>query len=371
MNFDSKKILGVLALVMSIGMAFIFTGCDGKSKETKAPVVQKNDKVTLKLATSWGANFPPFTNAVENMAKMVNDMSGGEFVITVDEVNKHKSAFGIMDMVKQGQYDMGHTASYYYKGKDPVLLLFTSMPFGMNALEQYSWFYFGGGMEIMQKSYEKHGMYSFPGGNTGVQMGGWFKKEINSLEDLKGLKIRIPGFAGEIFAKLGCAVANIAPSELFTSLERGTIDAVEWVGPGMDISMGFHKIAPYYYTGWHEPATELQFVINKAKFDALSLKNKEILRTAMKTAAYDMLIQNYDMSSSAWDKIKTEYPNIKVKTFPKPVMDAIRKANAELVAEESARSPEFKSVVESQKEYMKKARAWTSIGEFAYIRDNQ
>ncbi|CAO5673962.1 MAG: Monocarboxylate 2-oxoacid-binding periplasmic protein [Holosporales bacterium] len=349
-------------------IAFFFFGCDNGNHKFFTP---KNEKITWNLATSWNAEFSPFTDAVTNMAHMVETMSGGEFQIKVDAVNKHKSAFGIMDMVKLGQYEMGHTASYYYKGKDPSLLMFTTMPFGMNALEQYAWFYFGGGIDIMQKSYEKHGVYAFPGGNTGMQMGGWFRKEINSLEDIKGLKIRIPGFAGEIFAKLGCAVTNIAPGELYTALSRGTIDALEWVGPGMDISMGFHKIAPYYYTGWHEPATELQFVVNRAQFDKLSSRNKEILRVAMRTAAYDMLIQNYDMSATAWDKIKTEYPNIKIKSFPKSVMDAMRKANADLIAEQSASNPEFKLINESQQAYMKKVRAWTIMGEYTYLRDNQ
>ncbi len=330
-----------------------------------------SDKVNWKLATSWGNSFPPFTDAVENMAKMVEQLSGGDFKITIDSVNKHKSAFGVLDMVKLGQYDMAHSASYYWTGKDPVLMLFTTMPFGMNALEQYAWFYHGGGMELMQKAYAKHGVYSFPGGNTGVQMGGWFRKEIRSVDDLKGLKMRIPGFAGEIMTKLGCAVTNIAPAELYTALERGTIDALEWVGPGMDINMGFHKIAPYYYTGWHEPATELQFIINKVKYDILSAKNKAILKTAMRLAAYDMLIENIDMSATAWSTIQTQYPNIKIKTFPKSVMDAMRKANAELIAEASAKNTEFKEIVESQQQYMQKARAWTLIGEYAYIRDNQ
>jgi TRAP-type mannitol/chloroaromatic compound transport system substrate-binding protein len=349
-------------------MVLLFHGC---SNEPSTLFSSKHEKTTWKLATSWNTEFSPFTDAVSNMVAMVETMSGGEFQIKIDAVNKHKSAFGIMDMVKLGQYEMGHTASYYYKGKDPVLLMFTTMPFGMNALEQYAWFYFGGGMDIMQKSYEKHGVYAFPGGNTGVQMGGWFRKEINSLEDLKGLKMRIPGFAGEIFAKLGCAVTNIAPGELYTSLERGTIDALEWVGPGMDISMGFHKIAPYYYTGWHEPATELQFLVNQDKFNKLSDKNKAILKTAMKTAAYDMLIQNYDMSATAWDKIRTEFPGIRIKTFPKPVMEAMRKANKELIAEQVAKNPEFKRINDSQQSYMKKVREWTILGEHAYLRDNQ
>ncbi len=139
----------------------------------------------------------------------------------------------------------------------------------------------------MQKAYKKHKVLSFPGGNTGLQMGGWFAKEIKTVDDLKGLKMRIPGFAGEIMAKLGATVTNIAAGELYMFLERGTIDALEWVGPGMDIKMGFHKIAPYYYTGWHEPATELQFLVNQREFKKLSDQNKEILTVAMKFSAYD------------------------------------------------------------------------------------
>ncbi len=213
-------------------------------------------KVRWKLAMTWGGpTLAPFTDAVTGMAKMVEEMSGGNFVIRIDASNKHKSPFGVLDMVKLGQYDMAHSASYYWKGKDINLLPLTTMPFGMTTPEQYAWFYYGGGMELMQKAYAPHKVLSFPGGNTGNQMGGWFRKEINSLEDLQGgLKMRIPpGFAGEVLAKLGLAVTNIAPGELYTSLERSTIDALEWVGPpGMDIKMGFHKIAPYYYTGWHE-----------------------------------------------------------------------------------------------------------------------
>jgi TRAP-type mannitol/chloroaromatic compound transport system substrate-binding protein len=327
-------------------------------------------KVRWKLAMTWGPTLAPFTDAVENMSKMVNDMSGGDFVIRIDASNKHKSPFGVLDMVKLGQYDMAHSASYYWKGKDINLLPFTTMPFGMNAPEQYAWFYHGGGMELMQKAYAKHKVLSYPGGNTGVQMGGWFRKEIKTFDDLKGLKMRIPGFAGEILAKLGLVVTNIAPGELYTSLERSTIDALEWVGPGMDIKMGFHKIAPYYYTGWHEPATELQFLVNKKKFDKLSDKNKAILTTAMKLAAYDMYIQNYHMSAEAWSKIATDYPNIKIKTLPKPVMDAMKKANAELLAEKSKDSPLLKEILASQAAYQKKVREWTKMSDFEYLKDN-
>merc|ERR1711879_649343 len=314
-----------------------------------------------KLATTWGPTLTPFIDAPRDMAKMVEEMSDGRLKIRVDASNKHKAALGILDVVKGGQYDMGHSASYYWKGKDINTMPFSTMPFGMTTPEQYAWFYHGGGMELMKKTYAKHKVLSFPGGSSGNQMGGWFRKEINTVDDLKGLKMRIPGFAGEVMAKLGLTVTNIAPGELYTSLERGTIDALEWVGPGMDINMGFHKIAPYYYTGWHEPATELQFLVNEKKFNKLPKDLQQILITAMRVSGYDMYVQNYHMSAEAWSKIGTDYPNIKVKTFPAEVMSAMKKANDELLVEKAKGQPLLKEVLDSQKAYLKKARAWTEM----------
>lgn len=329
------------------------------------------DKVyKWKLATTWGPTLHPFIDASQNMAKMVKEMSNGRLIIRIDASNKHKSPFGVLDMVKGGQYDMAHSASYYWKGKDISTMPLSTMPFGMTAPEQYAWFYYGGGLELMQKVYDKQRVLSFPGGNTGNQMGGWFKKEINTVDDLKGLKMRIPGFAGEIMAKLGLTVTNIAPGELYTSLERGTIDALEWVGPGMDIKMGFHKIAPYYYTGWHEPSTELQFLVNKKKFAKLPKDLQAILITAMRVSAYDMYIENYAMSADAWDKMKKEYPDIKIKTFPKPVFEAMKKANAELLEEKTKESPMLKEILDSQNAFQKKARAWTEMSDYLYLKDN-
>jgi TRAP-type mannitol/chloroaromatic compound transport system substrate-binding protein len=326
------------------------------------------EKVRWKLAMSWSSTLTPFATAPINLAKMIDEMSGGNFTIRVEGAEKHKAALGILDMTKGGQYEMGHSASYYWKGKDITTVFFCTVPFGMNADEQYGWFYHGGGMELMQKTYDKFGVMSFPGGNTGVQMGGWFQKEINSVDDLKGLKMRIPGIAGEVFAKLGVNVTNIAPGELYTSLDRGTIDALEWVGPAMDIKMGFHKIAPYYYTGWHEPATELQFLINKKAYDKLPQEYKTMLVTAMKAVTADMFIDNFAGSVDAWDQMKTEFPNIKVMTFPKEVMQAMKKASDGLMEEYAVQDPSFKEVLESQQAYTKKARAWTDISEFNYIK---
>ncbi len=365
-NF-TRMLTGLLFIVALLGLP----AC-GEKQQAAKPEVQKAEKqtITWKLAQTWGTGFPIFGDAVIKMADMVKTMSNGELQIRIDSSNKHKAAFGILDMVKAGQYEMGHSASYYWKGKDANTMLFTTMPFGMIAPEQYAWFYYGGGMELMKKVYDKHGVYSFPGGNTGNQMGGWFRKEINSLDDLKGLKMRIPGFAGEIMSKLGVVVTNIAPGELYTALDRGTIDALEWVGPSLDLNMGFQKIAPYYYTGWHEPATELQFLVNQAKFDALPQHLQEILRIAMQYAAYDMYARSYHESALNWASIETEYPDVKIRTFSPAIIAAMKQVNDELLAASAANDPTFKEILESQNSYMKMARKWTEISDYAYLKDN-
>ncbi len=324
--------------------------------------------VKWRLAMTWPSTLTPLASPPIKLAEMVKEMSGGRFIIKVEGKEKHKAALGILDMVKGGQYQMGHSASYYWKGKEMSMVFFTTVPFGMTAAEQYAWFYYGDGMKFMQQVYDKYKVLSFPGGNTSVQMGGWFRKEIKSLDDLKGLKMRIPGLAGEVFAKLGVNVTNIPAGELYTSLDRGTIDALEWVGPGMDIKMGFHKIAPYYYTGWHEPASEMQFLINKRAWEKLSPEFQAMLKAAMKASAADMYAENFAASAEAWEKMKTDYPNIKVKTFPKPVLKAMKKATDELLDSYAAKDKQFKAILDSQRAFMKKARAWTIISEYNYIK---
>ena len=335
------------------------------------PTFAAEKKVRWNLAMTWNSTLTPFVNAPLKVAQLVSDMTGGNFVIKVDGAEKHKAPLEILDMVKGGQFEIGHSASYYWKGKDAVTTIFTTVPFGMNADEQNAWLYYGGGLQLMQKCYDHFGVYAFPGGNTGVQMGGWFRKEIKSLDDLKGLKMRIPGVAGEVFAKLGVNVTNIAPGELYTSLDRGTIDALEWVGPGMDIKMGFHKIAPFYYTGWHEPATDLQFLVNKKAFDALPPEYKAALKAAMQVAATDMHYENFAMSADAWVTMKAEFPNIKVVTFPEPVLRAMKQATDEVLGEYAAKDPFFKEVLDSQQAFMKKAREWTKISEQYYLQESE
>jgi len=329
--------------------------------------VQAEKVYKLRLAETWGPNFPIFGDASKNMAAMAEKMSNGRLKIVIHSSNKHKSPFGVFDMVKSGQYDMGHSASYYWKGKVPATMYFTTMPFGMIASEQYAWFYYGGGMELMNELYGKYNLMSFPGGNTSNQMGGWFQKEIKTVDDLKGLKMRIPGFAGEVIAKLGAKPTNIPPGELYTALERGTIDALEWVGPSLDLRMGFHKIAPFYYTGWHEPGAELQFLVNKKKFNKLPEDLQEILRVSMKAASYDMWSQSTHESGKNWSTMSTEYPDIQVKTFPAEVIAAMKAANESLLKENAAKDEFAARVLKSQQDYLAKVRQWTNMSDKAYL----
>ena len=328
---------------------------------------QAEDTFTLRLAQTWGPNSPILGETVEHMANMAETMSAGRLKIRIDASNKHKAPFGIFDLVRNGQYDMGHTASYYYKGTIPNAMFFTTVPFGMIAPEQYAWFYHGEGMELMRKVYEPHGVLSFPGGNTGNQMGGWFRDEINSLDDLKGIKMRTPGFAGEVMSELGVAVTNIPPGELYSALERGTIDALEWVGPALDFSMGFHQIAKNYYSGWQEPGAEVQFLINQKTWNKLPKDLQEVLRVAMRTAAYDMYIQSTHESGVAWDKMKENYPDVTHRTFPPEVIEALRSATNKLLAEAAENDPLAKEIITSQREYLRQVRQWTNISDKAYL----
>lgn len=332
-----------------------------------SPFAAADKTYTIRLAETWGPNSGLLGDTSRNMAAMAEKMSNGRLKFRIDSSNKHKAPFGIFDMVRNGQYDMGHTASYYYKGTIPNAMYFTTTPFGMIAPEMYAWFYHDEGMELMQKVYEPFGLLSFPGGNTSNQMGGWFRKEINSLDDLKGLKIRTPGFAGEVMSELGVAVTNLPPGELYTSLERGTIDAVEWVGPALDLRMGFHQIADYYYSGWQEPSAEVQFLINKKTWNKLPEDLQEVLRVAMRTAAYDMYIQSTHESGAAWASMKEEYPNVTHKVFPREVIEALRETTNRLLNEFAAEDELADEIITSQREYLKQVRPWTNISDKAYL----
>lgn len=320
-----------------------------------------------RLAMSWPEGTPMLHNAAQRFADNVKKMSGGRMDITIDAPGKHKAPLGIFDMVRSGSYEMGHTTSYYYKGKDPATTFFTTTPFGMNPTEMNAWMYYGGGMELLNKVYARHNIVAFPAGNTHIQMGGWFKKEVKSLKDLKGLKMRIPGHAGDVVERVGMKPTSIPAGELYTALERGTIDALEWIGPANDEKMGFQKIAPYYYTGWHEPGAEGHLFVNKEKYDALPEDLRTIIAVAAKEASLDMLSESFYRNTLAWEKMQKE-GKVKIRTFPRDVLAAFKKANDQLLTETAAKSPEAKEVIESQQAFLARARVWTKITDEDYLK---
>lgn len=361
------------ALVLFLLIAVLSAGCTDSGSQATAPEVSIPEAAPeptvykLSLAQSWTEGAPIFADTTANLAQMVEDLSDGQLLIDVVSANQHNQPFGVFDMVKSGQYDMGHSASYYWKDIDPNTLFFTTLPFGMLAQEQYAWFYRGGGLELMQKVYGKHHLLSFPGGNTGNQMGGWFQKEINTLEDLRGIKMRVPGFAGEVLQELGVEPVNLAPGELYNAMSEGRIDALEWVGPSLDLGMRFHEISRYYYTGWHEPGTELQFLINQDSWERLPEHLQQVLRIAMRTAAFDMYVQSTYESAQNWSTIQVEYPGVKIRTFPPEVVEAMYDVTRDLLKTRASEDPLAKEVLDSQSRFLWKVRRWTRISDQAYL----
>lgn len=342
----------IISIIMISVLAF---GADGKTYR-------------LKLASTWESTTPILGQTAKELSKLAEQMSNGRLKIKVDYPSKHKSPFAILDFVKNGQYDMGYTASYYYKGKDPKTMFFTAVPFGLSADEQHAWYEFGGGKELEEEVYNQYNIKVFRGGNTGTQMGGWFKKPINSLADLKGLKIRIPGFGGEVMAKVGANVNTVPVGELYLALETGTIDAVEWVSPAYDLGLGFYKVAKYYYTGWQEPNGETQFFINKDTYSKLPDDLQGILRAAMNLVADNANIKAFYENSIAWSKMKTEYPDIEVRSFPDDVIKALKEASKELLQEQAQKDPLFAKILKSQENFIQNAKNWSDISVGAYLK---
>lgn len=332
-------------------------------------VFAQGQTYTLTLASSWGEQIPFLGSAPHKVAKLADTMSNGRLKIKVDFPQKHKAPLGIMDMVKEGLYDIGYTTSVYYKGKDYKLVFFMTTPFGMTTQEQYAWYFHGGGKELFEKVYLPYGLIAYPGGSVGMSMGGWFKKEIKSLDDLKGLKMRISGQGGDVMARLGVNALSTPPGELYLALETGLLDAVEWISPTFDIAMGFHKIAPYYYTGWSKPSGEGQYLINKKKLDTLPDDLKTILESAIKITARELLDESNDANAKAWAKMQHDFLHIKVNHFPSDVMKALKHSAQTVEEEQAQKDPLYREILESQRAYIAKIRPWSMIGEFDYLQE--
>ncbi len=346
-------------------------GCGGDNTQTTNISDVEQQSFKWKLVTSWPKNFPGLGRAPETFAKYVEQMSAGRLTIKVFGAGELVPGFEVFDAVSEGTAEMGHAAAYYWKGKMPAAPIFTAIPFGMNATEMNGWLHYGGGMEMWQELYQPFGVIPFAGGNTGVQMAGWFKKEINSVADLKGLKMRIPGLGGEVFRKAGGVPVTLTGGELFTALQSGAIDATEWVGPHNDLAFGLFKAAEYYYySGWHEPAAMLEFTVNQAAFEQLPADLQAIVKVATRAVNQDMWDEYTARNNSAMTALVNKH-GVKMRPFPADVMSALKLYSTEVMAEQVANDPVFARVYGSYAEFQKGVTDYHRISEQEYYRNRQ
>jgi TRAP-type mannitol/chloroaromatic compound transport system substrate-binding protein len=348
-----------------------FSACNDTNRQaidySKHPKVNKNDKknlninknkkVVIKLATSWPAHFPIMGTGVEKFAQRVKDVSGGSLEIKIYAKNVLVPALAVFDAGSTGQIDAFHSGPYYWKGKNSAFSLFSGLPFGFTSQEINSWMMFGGGYDLWREQYAKYNLYPFMGGNTNIQMGGWYRKKINSIDDMQGLKMRIPGLGGEVFSKMGVNTVLLPAGEIYTSLERGVIDASEWVGPALDIKMGFYKVAPYYYSGWHEPGSILELTFNKEFWNKLSFEHQSILEVCANEMNSNMTYEFHYENIQALQKLKSL--NINIYKFPKDVMDAGKVALKEVISELSSKNNDFENVYKSIKSHLNLSKDWS------------
>ncbi len=321
--------------------------------------------VRWRLASSFPSSLDTIYGAAEVLADRVREMSGGNFDIRVFEAGELVPALQVMDTVQTGAAQIGQTGGYYYTGKDAALAFDTCVPFGLNARQQTAWLLEGGGLKLMRDVYADFGMINFPGGNTGAQMGGWFKNKVESLADLKGLKMRIPGQGGKVMDALGVNVQVLAGGDIYPALERGAIDATEWVGPYDDEKLGFYKVAKnYYYPGWWEPGPNLSFLVNQKAWDELPADYKAMLEAATREAATAMMTRYDAKNPAAWKRLLKQ--DITVRKFPEDLLSAARAAAEELLETEAAADARYAKILAEWRVFRDDSFDWFGAAELAY-----
>jgi len=338
------------------------TECSNKTTATQT----KDEVIKWNMVTTWPKNFQGLGEGAEFLAKIINEMSGGRLQVKVFGSGELVPALQTFDAVSSGTAEMGHGASYYWRGKMPGAPFFTTIPFGMNTVETNAWLIKGGGYELWRELYEPFGVVPFIGGTTGVQMAGWFNKEINSLADLKGLRMRIPGLGGEVLGRAGGTPVLRPGNEIFTALETGNIDAAEWVGPYNDLALGLYKAAKYYYyPGWHEPGTNLEVLVNQKALAALPDDLKAIVKQACHAAFVEMIAEFTAKNNQAL-KVLVEEHNVQLRKLPDDVLNTLQDLSKEVVLEEAANDPMAQKILKSYEDFSTDVRAWEKISEFAY-----
>lgn len=341
----------------------------GTGSLAAAAVAKEKDSFSWKLVTTWPPNFPVFQEGVSRFAREVKAMSGGRLSIQVFAGGELVPPMQTFDAVSQGTtVQMGHGAAYYWSGKIPAAPFFTAVPFGMNAQGMNAWFYGGDGLKLWREVYAPYQLMPFPMGNTGVQMGGWFNRKINSLMDLKGLKMRIPGLGGKVMAKAGVNPVLLAGGEIYTALERRTIDATEWVGPYHDLRLGLYRAAKYYYyPGWHEPGPTLELIVNLKAWQSLPQDLQLIIETAAASSNIWMLSEFEAKNLQALRILRNKY-QVKLHEFPADVIRHLHKLTKKVLDEEAAKDKTFMKVYTAYEAFSADNDAWNALSEAAYAR---
>lgn len=328
-------------------------------------IAQSNPKVTWRVTSSFPKSLDTIFGAAATMANYVRESTDGNFDIQVFAAGEIVPGLQAADAAAAGTVEACHTASYYYWGKDPTWALATTVPFSLNVRQMNAWMYYGGGNDLLNEFFAKQGLYALACGNTGVQMGGWYRKEIKTVEDLKGLKMRIGGFAGKIIERLGVVPQQIAGGDIYPALEKGTIDAAEWVGPYDDEKLGFYKVAPYYYyPGWWEGGPTLHTLVNLDKWNELPKGYQAVLRSACEAANGNMMA-SYDQKNPAAIRRLVD-AGAQLRPFSQDILAACFQAAVDTYAEITASNEGFKKIWESQAAFRKEAYLWAQVSEYTY-----
>jgi TRAP-type mannitol/chloroaromatic compound transport system substrate-binding protein len=346
----------------------VFAGCEGSAGEAAAGAGTplQGPEVTWTLATSFPPSLDLLHGTAERMAERVSTLTGGRFQIRVYAANEVVPALQVMDAVEQGSVQAGYTPGYFYSGKSAALAFDTAVPFGLTASQQSAWLYQGGGLELMRGVYADFGIVNFPAGNTGAQFGGWFRRPVESLSDLGGLRMRIPGMGGEVMSRLGVSVQVLGGADIYPALERGAIDATEWVGPYDDEKLGFHEIAPYYYyPGWWEPGPNVSLLVSRGAYDQLPEGYRQVLETVSREATLDELARYDAANPAALDRLVREH-GVTLRPFSQEILEASWRASAEHLEEQAARDATFRRVHDAWKTFRDHAFPFAAGNEQAY-----
>jgi TRAP-type mannitol/chloroaromatic compound transport system substrate-binding protein len=355
-----------IKLIIGLCLALQLTACgsDGPQNKSDGGKDAPQQVFKWKMVTTWPKNFPGLGLAPENFSKLVERMSDGRLTIKVYGAGEIVPAMEVFSAVSGGTVEMGHGAAYYWKGKAPSSVFFTAVPFGMNAQEMNGWLHYGGGLELWREVYAPFNLIPFASGNTGVQMAGWFNRELKTLDDFKGLKMRIPGLGGEVFSRAGGIAVNMPGGEIFTSMQTGVIDAAEWVAPYNDLAFGFNNVAKYYYyPGWHEPGATLELIVNKEAYASLPDDLAAIVEVAARAVNQDMLDEYTARNNSALIELRKK--ELKILPMPDAILVELKALTDEIMAENIAADPLYKKVHDAYWEFMQGASEYHQISEEA------